>query len=142
MTVLQRKEAMGVDSAKLGKIVGAVALVGAIGFGFAFALSNIDGTDTVAPAAIGASQGLTNSAQTNQALNSALVTAASASGPFLAGHPSQTHKGRNSATPASGSEWSTVGDPISVRIPDYPQGEAVSASGDAAGSNRGDLLAR
>ncbi|HEY5889599.1 MAG TPA: hypothetical protein VIW94_02715 [Acidimicrobiia bacterium] len=76
MTVLQRKEAMGVDSAKLGKIVGSVALVAAIGFGFAIAMSNINDTETVAPASIGATQGLAKSAQVNQALNGAVGTAA------------------------------------------------------------------
>ena len=163
MTVLQRKEAMGVDPAKLGKMVGSVALVAAIGFGFAFAISNINETETVAPASIRATQELAKSAQVNQALNGAVGTAAagtygltqsaqvnqalngatiaSVSGPFLAGHPKQTHKGRNGATPAPSTDWSAVGDPISERIPDYPKGATVT-SGEASGSNSGGLFAR
>ncbi len=166
MTVLQRKEATGVDSAMLGKVVGSVALLAAIGFGFAVAMSNIEGTETVAPASIGAQapQGLAQSAEANQAVNGAIAaaslgtygltesalanqalngkTVASVAGPFLAGHPSQTHKGRNGVKPASGSEWSTVGDPISDRIPDYSQGDAAGTSGDVSGFNSGDLFAR
>lgn len=166
MTVLQRKEATGVDSSKLGMIVGAVALVAALGFGLAVALSSIDGTETVAPGAIGAraSQGLAQSAQVNQALNGAVAaagfgtsgltqsalanqalngeTVTSVSGPFLAGHPSQTHRGRSIAKPASESEWSPAGDPVSDRIPDYPQSDGAGVSGGVAGFNNGDLFAR
>jgi hypothetical protein len=191
MTVLQRKEATGVDSARLAKMVGSVALIGAIGLGVGFALTSVDRVETVAPAEIGSqvqglaksaqanqslngaaaataigaqglaksaeanqalngaaaanaigAQGLAKSAQTNQALNGASV--ASVTGPFLAGHPSQTHKGRNGVAPAAQVEWSAVGDPISTRIPDYPQSTTGSAgtSGEASGFGNGDMFAR
>jgi hypothetical protein len=143
MTVLQRKEATGVDSARLAKMVGSVALIGAIGLGVGFALTSVDSVETLAPAEIESqAQGLAKSAEANQALSGASVAAVT--GPFLAGHPSQTHKGRNVGAPAAKVESSAVGDPISDRIPDYPQSTTGSAgtSGEASGFGNGEMFAR